>query len=74
MWWEEKAKIIRAARQKAGLSCQGLMRRLPRGIVITEADVWRLEDGEHCVQDSYVAAVLTACGLPPDWKPEPPTT
>ncbi len=66
--WEARARIVFAARKHAGLTCQSLMRRLS-GVVVTEAQVGRLESGKACVTDDYVIAVLRACGLPGSWRP-----
>lgn len=68
--WQERARVAAAARRHAGLTAQGLMRRLPRGVVLTEADVMRLESGDHCITEEDVRAVLRTCGLPEDWRGE----
>jgi transcriptional regulator with XRE-family HTH domain len=60
------ARDLRAARVQAGLSQVELAKRMRRSqTLISLAEAGRVSVGER-----YVLAVLKACGLPPDWKPE----
>jgi len=58
------ARDLRAAREHAGLSQGELARKIKK----SQAMVSSTESGKTRPSESYVAAVLKACGLPKDWK------
>jgi ribosome-binding protein aMBF1 (putative translation factor) len=62
---ETTSRGLRLAREHAGLSQSALAKRLK----VTQAMVSRTESGATRVAGSYVARVLKACKLPPDWVP-----
>jgi addiction module HigA family antidote len=55
---------LREARKRAGLTHAELARKLRK----SRAMVAAAESGQTSVGESYVRAVLKACGLPADWK------
>ena len=63
----EKAigQSLRKAREFAGLTQAELAKRLKR----SQALVSSAENGNKDIGIRYVKSVLTACGLPEDWKP-----
>ena len=56
---------LRKARESARLTQSQLAKRIKR----SQALVARAELGNIATSGAYVAKVLSACGLPPDWKP-----
>jgi ribosome-binding protein aMBF1 (putative translation factor) len=64
------ARALRGAREHAGLTQTALARKLRK----SQSMVSGAESGHVSVGERYVAAVLKACGLPPDWKGAPTTT
>jgi ribosome-binding protein aMBF1 (putative translation factor) len=56
---------LRAARERAGLSQQGLAERMD----VSQPMVSGAERGRVRVSERYAKAVLKACGLPRDWAP-----
>ena len=63
------ARDLRAARLTADLTQAQLAAKLKK----SQAMVSAAENGRVRVGERYVRALLKACGLPPDWKPAPPT-
>ena len=57
-------RTLRAAREAAGLTQAELAHKLGKA----QPMVTGAETGAARVGERYVAAVLKACGLPPDWK------
>jgi hypothetical protein len=59
------AADLRAARAHAGLTCLELALKVGHSVqCVSEA-----ESGSTSQSPGYVAAVLSACGLPKDWRP-----
>jgi ribosome-binding protein aMBF1 (putative translation factor) len=56
---------LRAAREHAGMTQEGLAKKLQRSQTL----VSQAESGQVSAGARYVASVLKACGLPKDWKP-----
>lgn len=55
---------LRAAREHAGLTQEGLAERMGK----SQTMVSQAESGAARVSERYVKAVLKACGLPEDWS------
>jgi ribosome-binding protein aMBF1 (putative translation factor) len=55
---------LRAAREAAGLTQAQLARRMRK----SQPLISQAESGTARVSERYVRAVLTACGLPADWR------
>lgn len=59
------ARALKVAREHAGFSQDELAAKLGKSqSMVAGAEAGRVRVGEH-----YVAAVLKACGLPKDWRP-----
>ncbi len=59
------AAALVAARREAGLTVAQLAEKLGKPVAVVTAG----ESGEESVGETYILAVLKACGLPKDWKP-----
>lgn len=59
------AADLRAAREHAGLTQAELAKKMGK----SQPMIARAEAGQTRVGEKYLHAVLTACGLPKDWKP-----
>jgi transcriptional regulator with XRE-family HTH domain len=60
------AAWVRAARDHAGLTQEDLARRLD----VTSGTVSKRETGDMKVYVETWLAILNACGLPREWKPQ----
>ena len=58
---DDTGPVIAAARERAGLTRQGLMCVLPRSFGLTEADIRRIEAGRKLAPIGFREAVIFAC-------------
>jgi ribosome-binding protein aMBF1 (putative translation factor) len=61
------AEALKQARDAAGLTQAELAERMGK----SQTMISQAESGAARVSERYVAAVLKACGLPPDWPAKP---
>ena len=63
---EAIARGLKAAREHAKLTQEELAKKLRKSqTMVSGAEAGRVSVGER-----YIASVLKACGLPPDWRPK----